>query len=134
MIWSNKCYSQPKKVQPLTLFKFKKSSEWKWHTVITSISVCIQTRDSKFVIIDKFCRHPFSSNVPEVKLQLKRSLLSFLSSNLAIFAIFYLGYQQIFLMLTILAPLVCKMIGTVGFVVCHFHWELFLSLNSVIKK
>ena len=46
-----------------TLFKLKKSSEWKWHTVIASISVCIHSRDSKFVIIDKICRHPFSSNM-----------------------------------------------------------------------
>ena len=119
------------KVAILTLFKFKKSSEWKCHTMITSISVCIQTRDSKFVIIDKFCRHSFSSNVPEIKVQSKMSILSILSSNFSLIWYFSLGYRQIFLMLTILASLVRKLIGIVGFVVCHFHWELFLGLNSV---
>ena len=63
--------------------------------------------------------------IPEVKLQSKMSISSILSSNFSLICYFFPW------MLTILAPLVCKLIGTVGFVVCLFHWELFLSLNGV---
>ena len=42
---------------PYTLFKSKKSSQWKYHTPL--ISICIHTREAKLVILDKICRHPW---------------------------------------------------------------------------
>ena len=83
--WCHWCYN----LYLLTLFKSLKSSKWKWHTVIASISVCIHSRGSKFVIIDKICRHPFSSNVPEVKCKGKISNLSILCSNSRLICYFF---------------------------------------------
>ena len=47
-----------------TLFKSKKSSEWKWHTSLPSISICLHAREAKLDIVDKICQHPFSRSVP----------------------------------------------------------------------
>ena len=72
----------------VTLFKSKKSSQWKWHTSIPSISICVHTIEAKLVIVGKICQHLFSSSVPLVKFKLKMSILSYLHSNFSLICCF----------------------------------------------
>ena len=105
----------------------------KMTTIVPTISICIHTRDTKLFSIDKLCRHSFISYVPGVSFKSKLSNLSILCTYFSLICLFFLWCWQILVIRTILALLVCKLIDLVGFMVCHFHWELFLSLNSVVK-
>ena len=114
----------------------KKSSRWKWHTLIPQISVCISTslythqrckighyRQSLLTFIFKLS--------PWGQIQVKVVKFKHFCTYFSLICKFFLLCRHILVILTILALPVCKLIDLVGFVVCNFHWELFLILNSV---